>query len=60
MIKIVLVVFAMTAQGPMAMEVAEFKNTNKQYCEDVGTLIVKNLGEQNIRAAYRCIERTEV
>jgi hypothetical protein len=60
MIKIVLVVFAMTAQGPVAREVAEFTNANRQYCEDVGTLVVRNLGERNIRAAYRCIGRTVI
>lgn len=60
MIKFVLVVLAVTPQGPTVQEIAQFTRTNQQYCEDVGKLVVRNLEQRGIKAAYRCIERTNV
>ena len=64
MIKFVLVVYAMTATGPAVQPIAEFTRANKQYCEDVGVLVVKSIKRNrndNIRAVtYRCVEVTKV
>ena len=62
MIKFVLVIYAVTAQGTIYEPIAEFTKTNRQYCEDVGVLVVNNLAQQpNIKAAtYRCVEVTKV
>lgn len=60
MIKYVLIVFAMTQQGPAAQAVAEFRNYNQ--CMAVASQIVPQLraqlGTNNVTAV--CQERTEV
>ena len=62
MIKFVLVIYALTANGPVAKPVAEFTRANKQYCEDVGALVVENLKTNDtVRAVtYRCVEITKI
>lgn len=62
MIKIVLVIYAITAQGYASETVGQFKNTNMQYCRDVGTQLVQRLEQRKDikKATFRCIEITDV
>ena len=60
MIKYVLVILAMTPQGPTVQEVAEFNANNQQYCESIGEMVIHDLRKQGIKAMYRCVRRTEV
>ena len=43
MIKIMLVIYAITTQGPVAQPIAEFKHKDLQVCKDVGALVVREL-----------------
>lgn len=62
MIKVMLIVYAITAQGPVAQPIAEFKHKDMQVCKDVGALVVRELYAtgryENV--AFECREFTTV
>ena len=60
MISYLLVVFAMTANGPVAQPIAAFENY--QLCVRVAQGIVPKLRQQlqTDQVAARCIERTDI
>lgn len=62
MIKIVLIVYALTAQGPAAQEVAEFKHKDAVLCEQIGTLVVKELEATGryLQVTHRCKPFTNI
>ena len=43
MIKVLLVIYTLSANGPAATEIAEFRSKDLHNCKAVGELIVQNL-----------------
>ena len=62
MIKILLVIYTLSANGPATTEIAEFRSKDLHNCKAVGELIVQNLEASGEFASvtYRCRPFTEV
>lgn len=62
MIKIILVIYTLSANGPAATDIAEFRAKDLQNCKAVGELIVQNLEASGEFASvtYRCRPFTNV
>ena len=62
MIKILLVIYTLSANGPATTEIAEFRSKDLHNCKAVGELIVQNREASGEFApvTYRCRPLTEV